>query len=34
MYREYRPYVTIPNSEGLNMDENQLEVLAPPPLAG
>lgn len=34
MQREHQPYVTVPNSEGLNMDEERLEVLASPPEAG
>lgn len=34
MLREYQPYVTVPNSEGLNMDEKQLGVLASPLVAG
>ncbi|CAB1438961.1 unnamed protein product [Pleuronectes platessa] len=34
MQREHRPYVSVPNSEGLNMDEKHLRVLAPPPVAG
>lgn len=34
MYCEYQPYVTVPNSEGLNMDEKQLRVLASPLVAG
>lgn len=34
MYFEYQPYVTVPNSEGLNMDEKQLRVLPSPLVAG